>query len=185
MPVPSIAASHHSGRINRRLGGERIASLDAFELIRAQAHEALNAIRLRCREDHNRIRLDAPDAISPPYADKPLAEAARPPLQSHLPDAGLDANTRVKISRALAEVLADVANEMASRDCADELLDSEQLRTGNEAGLFAVVVDDEQPADGEPSQRRSTRLRRTDGSPRRPTNRTPHGPRLSQGARAN
>jgi len=145
MPVPSIAAGHHSGRVNRGLGGERIASLDAFELIRAQAHEALNAIRLRCREDRNRSlnRLDAPDAISPPYADKPMAEAARPSLQSHLRDAGRDASTRIKISRAFAEAPADVANEMAARDCADELLESEQLRTGNEAGLFAVVVDDE------------------------------------------
>jgi hypothetical protein len=123
MPVPRIAAGQHSGRVNRGLGGERIASLNAFELIRVQAHEALNAIRLRCREDHNRIlnRLDAPDAISPPYADKPLAEAARPPLQSPLPDAGWDANTRIKISRAFAEALADVANEMASRDCADDM----------------------------------------------------------------
>jgi len=153
MPVPSIAAGHHSGRVNRGLADERIASLDAFERIRAQAHEALDAIRLRCREDHNRILngLDAPDAISPPCADKPLAETARATLQSHLPDVGWDANTRIKISRAFAEALADVAKEIAPHDCADELLDSEQLPTGNAAGLFAVVVDDEQPTDGEPS----------------------------------
>ena len=153
MPVPGIAAGQDSVRVNRGLGGERIASLDAFELIRVQAHEALNAIRSRCREDHNRIlnRLGAPDAISPPYADKPLAEAATPPLQSRLPNISWDANTRIKISRAFAETLADTASEMASGDGADELLDSEQPRIGNDAGSFAVVVNDEQPADGESS----------------------------------
>ena len=143
----------HPVHVNRAAGGERIASLDGFELIREQAHNALNAIRSRCREDHTRVlhRLGAPDAIPPSYADKPLAEAAKLPLQPRLPDAGWDANTRIKISRAFAEALADVTNEMPCRNCADELLDSEQLRTGNEAGSFAVVVDDEQPAEGDPS----------------------------------
>ena len=119
-----------------------------------QAHEALNAIRSRCREDHNRIlsRLGAPDAISPPYADKPLAGAATPPLQSRLPNVGWDADTRIKISRAFAETLADTASEMKRpATCADELLDSEQPRIRNDAGSFAVVVGDEQPADGESS----------------------------------
>jgi hypothetical protein len=54
----------------------------------------------------------------------------------------------MKISRAFAEALAEAPNEMASHDCADELLDNEQPRTGNEAGSFAVAVDDEQPAYG-------------------------------------
>ena len=34
---------------------QRTSSLNAFELIRQQAHEALNAIRARCRDDHDRI----------------------------------------------------------------------------------------------------------------------------------
>ncbi len=34
---------------------QRTGSVNAFELIRQQAHEALNAIRARCRDDHDRI----------------------------------------------------------------------------------------------------------------------------------
>jgi len=150
MLTTSAGAAGHPVHVNRAAGRERIASLDAFELIREQAHEALSAIRSRCREDHNRIlnRLGAHDAIPPPYADEPLAEAATPPLRPRLSNAGWDANTRMKISRALAEAPAEAPNEMAwSNGCADELLDNEQPRTGNEAS-FAVVVDDEQPADG-------------------------------------
>lgn len=157
IPTTSAGVAGHPVHVNGAEGRERIASLDAFELIREQAHEALNAMRTRWREDHTRIlnRLGAPDEIPPRYADKASAEAAPPPLQSHLPDAGWDANTRIKISRHFAETLADVANAIASRDGANELLDSEQLlRTGNEAGSFAAVVDDEQPADGEPSPAR-------------------------------
>ena len=47
-PGPPVHSKHRDER-------ERTASLDAFELIRQQAHETLNAIRARCREDHNRI----------------------------------------------------------------------------------------------------------------------------------
>ena len=144
MPTTSAGAAGHPVHVNRAAGRERIASLDAFELIREQTHEALNAIRSRCREDHNRIL----NRLGAPYADKPLAEAATLPLQPRLPDAGWDTNTRMKISRAFAEALAEAPNEMASHDRADELLDNEQPRTGNEAGSFAVAVDDEQPAYG-------------------------------------
>ncbi len=151
IPTTSADAAGYSVHVNRAAGRERIASLDAFELIREQAHEALNAIRSRCREDHDRIlnRLGAPDAIPPPYADKPLAEAATLPFKPRLPDAGWDANTRIKISWALAEDLAESPNEMAwSNECVDELLNTDQPRIGSEAGSFAVVVDDEQPTDG-------------------------------------
>jgi len=144
MPTTSAGAAGHPVHVNRAAGRERIASLDAFELIREQTHEALNAIRSRCREDHNRIL----NRLGAPYADKPLAEAATLPLQPRLPAAGWDTNTRMKISRAFAEALAEAPNEMASHDCADELLDNEQPRTGNEAGSFAVAIDDEQPAYG-------------------------------------
>ena len=42
-------------RIKRPEHRQRTSSLKAFELIRQQAHEALNAIRARCRDDHDRI----------------------------------------------------------------------------------------------------------------------------------
>ncbi len=151
LPTTSAGAAGHPVHVNRAAGRERIASLDAFELIREQAHEALNAIRSRCREDHTRIlhRLGAPDAIPPPNADKPLAEAAKLPLQPRLPDAGWDSNTRIKISRAFAEAFAKATHEIAWADeCADELPDDAQPRAGYEAGWVEVVVDDEQPADG-------------------------------------
>ena len=151
IPTTSAGAPGHPVYVNRAGGRERIASLDAFELIREQAHEALNAIRSRCRGDHTRSlhRLSAPDAIPPPYADKPLAESAKLPLQPRPPDAGWDSNTRIKISGAFAEAFAEATHEIAwANECADELPDDSQPRAGYEAGWVPVVVDDEQPADG-------------------------------------
>ena len=95
--------------VNRAAGRrECIAGPNAFELIREQAHAALNAIRSGCREDHNRIisRLRAADATPPPYADKSLAAAATLVPRPSLPDAGWDADARIRISRAFAEVAA-------------------------------------------------------------------------------
>lgn len=82
---------------------ECVAGSNAFELIRDQAHVALNAIRSMCREDHDRIisRRSATDTTRSLFADKPLAAA------------GWDADFRTKISQALAEVIAEAANEMA------------------------------------------------------------------------
>jgi hypothetical protein len=149
MPALSIAAADHPVHVDRAAGCERVAGVDAFERIREQAHTALDAIRARCREDHNRIvkRLDATDATLPHSADKPLAAAtAATTTQPRFPDGGWDADARIRISRAFAEALAEAPNEMAwSHDCADELLDDEQPRTGNEAGSIVVEVDDEQP----------------------------------------
>jgi predicted Zn finger-like uncharacterized protein len=140
----SVGAAGHPVLVNRAAGRERVVNLDAFELIRNQAHEALNVIRARCREDHSRIlnRLGAPDAMPPQYADKPSAGAATIPLLPDCPEAGWDANTRMKISRAFAETLADAPNEMAPHNCADEYGANGRPRTGNEPGLLAAVVDD-------------------------------------------
>ena len=136
--------------VHRAAGSKRTTSLDAFELSREQAHKALNAIRSRCREDRNRIlhRRGARDAIPRPCADKSLAETKTLPLQARLPEACWDANTRMKISRALAEALAEAANETAcSNKCADEQIDHERPRTCIEAASFSVGVDDEPTAD--------------------------------------
>ena len=103
--------------VNRAAGRrECIAGPNAFELIREQAHAALNAIRSGCREDHNRIisRLRAADATPPPYADKSLAAAATLVPRPSLPDAGWDADARIRISRAFAEALAEAGTK--SRD---------------------------------------------------------------------
>ena len=137
--------------VDRAAGCERVAGFDAFERIREQAHTALNAIRARCHEDHNRIvnRLAAAGPITLSCVDKPLAATAAITPQPSLPDVGWDADTRIKISRAFAETVAQAADEMArSNDCADELLDNEQPATGNEVGSFAMAVDDRQPANG-------------------------------------
>ena len=150
VPVPSIPAADRPGQLNRTARCERTAGLDAFELIRQQAHAALNAIREGCREDHNRIvnRLGAVGAISPSYAEKSLARAAAIAPQPSLADAGWDAATRTNISQAFAEVLTEASNEMASPNCADELPDNEQPAIDQETGSFAVAFDSEQPADG-------------------------------------
>ncbi len=149
VPVPSIPAADRTGQLNRTARCERTAGLDAFELIRQQAHAALNAIREGCREDHNRIVncLGAVGAISPSCADKSLAGAAAIAPQPSLLDAGWDTATRTKLSQAFAEVLAEASNEMAP-NCADELPDNEQPAIGQEAGSFALAFDSEQPADG-------------------------------------
>ena len=140
----SVGAAGHPVLVNRSAGCERVVDLDAFELIRNQAHEVLNVIRARWREDHNRIlnRLGAPDAMPPQYADKASAGAATIPLQPRCPEAGWDAHTRTKISRAFVEALADAPNEMASHNCADEYGANGRPRTANEPGLLAAVVDD-------------------------------------------
>jgi hypothetical protein len=146
MLTNSAGGAGHSVHINRAAARERIASLDGFELIREQAHEALNAIRSRCREDHSRIlnRLCIRDAIAPPYPNKPSAEAATPLLQPRLRDFGRDADGRIKISRPLAEVGADTANEMAwSSECGGQFLDNEQPRIGHEVRSIAVAADGE------------------------------------------
>src|SRR5208282_244254 len=148
VPVPSIPAADRPWQLNRTARCERTAGLDAFELIRQQAHAALNAIREGCRADHNRI-VNCPGAvgaISPSCADKSHAAAIAP--QPSLADAGWDAATRTKISQAFAEVRAEASNEMASPNCADELPDNEQPAIDQEAGSFAVAFDSEQPADG-------------------------------------
>jgi len=115
MPTTSAAddCTVHVNRAARRPG--YIAGCDDFELIREQAHAALNAIRSRCREDHARIisRLNAADATRPLFADKPLAAAATLAPRPRLPDAGWDADARIRISRALAEALVEAGNEMA------------------------------------------------------------------------
>ena len=149
VPVPSIPAADRPGQLNRTARCERTAGLDAFELIRQQAHAALNAIREGCREDHNRIVncLGAVGAISPSYADKSLDGAAAIAPQPSLADASWDAATRTKISQAFAEVLAEASNEMAP-NCTDGSPDNEQPAIGQEAGSFAMAFDNEQPADG-------------------------------------
>ena len=167
LPTTSASAAGHPVHVNRAAGRERIASLDAFEVIREQAHEALNAIRSRCREDHTRIlhRLGAPDAIPPPNADKPLAEAAKLPLQPRLPDAGLDSNTRIKISRAFAEAFAKATHEIAwANECADALPDDAQPRPAmrRDGSRCLSTMSSRQTVD--PAQRRSTRRRGADGS---------------------
>jgi hypothetical protein len=115
MPTTSAAddCTVHVNRAARR--PEYIAGHDDFELIREQAHAALNAIRSGCREDHKRIisRLSAAAATPPPYAIEPLAAAARLAPRPSLPDAGWDADARIRISRAFAEALAEATNEMA------------------------------------------------------------------------
>jgi len=127
MPAISIAAADHPVLVDRAAGCERVSGVDAFERIRQQTHTALDAIRARCREDHNRIvnRLDATDATLPHSADKPLAAAtAAATTQPRLPDGGWDADTRIRISRAFAEALPEAGNEMArSHDCADEVIE--------------------------------------------------------------
>ncbi len=150
MPTPSAGAAGRPVGVNSTVGRERTPSLDPFELIREQAHEALNAIRSRCREDHIRILncRGATGGISPPCADKRLTPAAKLPLKPRRPDAGWDAVTRIKISRAFARALAEARNEIAeSNKCVDELFDGARQRAGNEAGSFAGAVEDEQPAD--------------------------------------
>jgi len=115
MPTTSAAddCTVHVNRAARR--PEYIAGHDDFELIREQAHAALNAIRSGCREDHKRIisRLSAAAATPQPYAIEPLAAAARLAPRPSLPDAGWDADARIRISRAFAEALAEATNEMA------------------------------------------------------------------------
>jgi len=105
MPTTSAAtADDYIADVNCAAArSECVAGSNAFEFIREQAHAALNAIRSGCREDHNRIisRLSAADATRPLFADKPLGAA------------GWDADVRIRISRALAEVLAEAANEIA------------------------------------------------------------------------
>jgi len=75
---PATGGADHTAHVNPAAVCERIAGLNAFELIREQAYVALNAIRTGCREDHNRFisRVDAADAILPTHADKLLAAAA-------------------------------------------------------------------------------------------------------------
>ena len=75
---PATGGADHNAHVNHAAARERIAGLNAFELIREQAYVALNAIRTGCREDHNRFisRVDAADAILPTHADKLLAAAA-------------------------------------------------------------------------------------------------------------
>jgi len=146
MLTNSAGGAGHSVHINRAAAREHVASLDRFELIREQAHEALNAIRSRCREDHSRIlnRLCIRDAVAPPYPNKPSAEAATPLLQPRLRDFGRDADGRMKISRPLAEARADAANEMAwSSECGGQFLDKEQPRIGQEVRSIAVAADGE------------------------------------------
>jgi hypothetical protein len=117
MPIASAAiADDCTARVNRVARcSEYIAGRNDFELIREQAHSALNAIRSGCREDHKRIisRLSAAAATPPPYAIEPLAAAATLAPRHSLPDAGWDADARIRISRAFAEALAEAANEMA------------------------------------------------------------------------
>jgi predicted Zn finger-like uncharacterized protein len=75
---PATSGADHNAHVNHAAARERIAGLNAFELIREQAYVALNAIRTGCREDHNRIisRPGVADAILPTLADKLLAAAA-------------------------------------------------------------------------------------------------------------
>lgn len=134
-----------------RKQGARLASLDAIELIRKQAHQALNSIRSRYREDHNRIvsLQAARAAIPPPHASDSLAEAATPSAQPGLPNTGQDTNTRMRLSRAFAEALADVPGDVAgAAQCTDGLPEHELPQAGNEIEAFALAVEVEQPADG-------------------------------------
>jgi hypothetical protein len=55
MSTTSADTPGHPLHIKRPDERERKTSPDVFELIRRQAHEALNAIRVRCRDDHDRI----------------------------------------------------------------------------------------------------------------------------------
>ena len=57
--------------------------------------------------------LSAADATRPLFADKPLAAAATLAPRPGLAEAGWDADVRIRISRTLAEVPAEAANEMA------------------------------------------------------------------------
>ena len=151
MLTAGVCAARLSVQANRKQG-TRIAALDAIERIREQAHGALNAVRLRYREDHSRIvSLQAARAAvpTPHAADELLAEAAPLPLQSPPLDAGRDLKTRMRISRAFAEALADVYGDTAgSNEYADRLPDNEQPRPDNETGSVAAAIDDEQPPDG-------------------------------------
>ncbi len=150
VPVPSIPAAARRGQLNRTARCERIAGLDAFELIRQQAHATLNAIREGCREDHHRIVncLGAVGAISPYCADRSLAGAAAIASQPSPPDAAWDTATRTKILQAFAEAVAEGSNEMASANCANELLDNELPAIGQSTGSFAPACDSEPLADG-------------------------------------
>ena len=58
-------------------------------------------------------RLSAADVTRPLFADKPLAAVAPLAPRPDLAEAGWDADVRIRISRTLAEVLAEAANEMA------------------------------------------------------------------------
>ena len=73
---PATSGADHNAHVNQAAARERIAGLNAFELIREQAYVALNAIRTGCREDHNRVisRPGVADAILPTLADKLLAD---------------------------------------------------------------------------------------------------------------
>ena len=114
--ISAVTADDYTADVNRAAArSEWVAGSNAFELIREQAHAALNAIRSECRTDHNRIisRLSAADATRPLFADKPLVAAAMLAPRPSLADAGWDVDVRIRISRALAKLLAEAANEMA------------------------------------------------------------------------
>ncbi len=147
VPVPSIPAADRPGQLNRTARCERTAGLDAFELIRQQAHAALNAIREGCREDHNRIVnwRSAQYRRPAPTNPSPALRRLRPGLASPTP-ARMPLREQ-KISQAFAEALAKASNEIASPNCADKLPDNEQPAIGQETGSFAVAFANEQPAD--------------------------------------
>jgi hypothetical protein len=140
---------------------KRIAGLDAFELIREQAHAAFNAIRAGCREDHNRIisRRGATDVIPPTHADKLIATTAVLAPELSLADAMLGPDTQM--SPAFAEASSERVSEMAwPNDRANELFYDEQPENSGsfvvtaddeqlaERGLLAATADDEPPAEG-------------------------------------
>jgi predicted Zn finger-like uncharacterized protein len=147
VPVLSIPAADRPGQLNCTVTCERTAGLDAFDLIRQQAHAALNAIREGYREDHNRIVnwRSAQYRRPAPTNPSPALRRLRPGLAFPTP-AGMPLREQT-ISQAFAEVLAEASNEMAP-NCADVLPDNEQPAIGQEAGSFAVAFDSEQPADG-------------------------------------
>ena len=173
MLTAGVCAARLSVQANRKQG-TRIAALDAIERIREQAHGALNAVRLRYREDHSRIvSLQATRAAvpTPHAADESLAEAAPLPFQSPPLDAGRDLKTRMRISRAFAEALADVYGDTAgSNEYADRLPDNEQPRPDNETGSLRrrSTMNSRRMADA--AGLRSARLMSAHGSHRQPTN---------------
>ena len=135
--LATTAADHivHLNHAERK----RIAGLDAFERIREQAHAAFDAIRSRCREDHNRIisRLGATDIMSPTRADKLLATALA--AEPSLADAVLGTDTRV--SPVLAEAPSEAAGETAwPNNRANELFYDEQPAN---SALFLVTAGDQ------------------------------------------